>query len=289
MRPVVQKETVTGWAVLGGTLLVCLLGLWLVTDGGELADQVAAASAAMPPGGKEELRTRVERQREANQNLHLTIEKLKKGASFDIEPRFQIPKEDKQPGYLFKRTFVEVRQGLRQKAEARKIVYDENIGFGADPEVPKDELAPYLMTMLQLTEKVVGLALDTPSPLESLTITHGREIETGPESRPALLREFPLKLSVRGSLKDILWILHRLSQVEPGGHDYPIILRGMLIESENIKARDNVQQLTAEFELAGMRFLTEEERARDPLAKTTTGSRAGAGTGGRTPVYTARP
>lgn len=288
MRPVVRKETMTGWAVLGGTLLACLIGLWLVSDGGELASQVEAARTSLPAGGKEELRVRVERQREANQNLHLTIEKLKKDASFEIEPRFQIPKDDKQPGYLFKKRFVEVRQGLRQKAEARRIVYDENIGFGADPEVPKDELAPYLMTMLQLTEKVVGIALDTPAPLESLTITHGREIETGPESRPALLREFPLKLSVRGSLKDILWILHRLSQVEPGGKDYPVILRGLLIASENAKPRDDVQQLTAEFELAGMRFLSEEERARDPLAKGTV-IRAGGTTGGRTPVYTARP
>lgn len=288
MRPVVRKETMTGWAVLGGMLLVCLLGLWLVSDGGELAGQVEAAKSSLPAGGKEELRIRVERQREANQNLHLTIEKLKKDASFEIEPRFQIPKDDKQPGYLFKRTFVEVRQGLRQKAEARRIVYDENIGFGADPEVPKDELAPYLMTMLQLTEKVVGIALDTPAPLESLTITHGKEIETGPESRPALLREFPLKLSVRGSLKDILWILHRLSQVEAGGKDYPVILRGLLIESENAKPRDDVQQLSAEFELAGMRFLSEEERARDPLAKGTI-IRSGAATGGRTPIYTARP
>lgn len=288
MRPVVHKETMTGWAVLGGTLLVCLLSLWLVSDGGELAGQVAAAQSALPPSGKEELRTRVERQREANQNLHLTIEKLKKDASFDIEEPFQIPKDNKQPGYFFKKRFVEVRQGLRQKAEARKIVYDENIGFGADPEVPKDEFAPYLMTMLQLTEKVVGIALDTPSPLESLTITHGKEIETGPESRPALLREFPLKLSVRGSLKDILWILHRLSQVEAGGKDYPVILRGMLIESENAKPRDDVQQLTAEFELAGMRFLTDEERARDPLAKGVAG-RASTGAAGHAPIYTARP
>ncbi len=286
MRPVVQKETVTGWAVLGGTLLVCLLALWLVSDGGELAGQVAAAQSSLPPSGKEELRTRVERQREANQNLHLTIEKLKKDASFDIEEPFQIPKDNKQPGYFFKQRFVEVRQGLRLKAEARKIVYDENIGFGADPAVPKDEFALYLMTMLQLTEKVVGIALDTPSPLESLTISHGKEIETGPESRPALLREFPLKLNVRGSLKDILWILHRLSQVEPGGKDYPVILRGMLIESENVKPRDDVQQLTAEFELAGMRFLTEEERSRDPLAKGA-GGRPVAGS--RTPIYTARP
>ena len=101
-----------------------------------------------------------------------------------------------------------------------------------------------------------------------------------------------MKLNVRGSLKDILWILHRLSQVEApaadGKRDYPVILRGLLIESENIKARDNVQQLTAEFELAGMRFLSEEERARDPLAKAA-GGRASVGAGGLTPVYTARP
>jgi hypothetical protein len=143
------------------------------------------------------------------------------------------------------------------------------------------------MTMLQLTEKAVGIVLAANEPpLESFAITHERAVETGPAGRPVLLREYPLTLKVRGSLKDILWILHRLSQFEADGKDYPLILRGLVIQSENAKPKDNIQHLDAVFQLAGMQFLTPEERARDPHLP---GQRALPGKDGRIPIHTAMP
>jgi hypothetical protein len=237
----------------------------------------------------------VERQVEANQELRGTIEALKSQTDFILAEEFVIRPEERQPGYFFKRKFVEVRERLRNKAEARKIAYDQNIGFGADPAVPADDQAPYLLTMLQLTEKVVGIAFDTEIPLESLNVSHGPAVDTGPVDRPVLLREYPLKLEVRGGLKDILGILHRISQTDALGKDgkrtdYPLILRGFRITSENSTPKDDISQLEAVFDLAAMRFISEEERAADPLAFQPVGGAGGSnGPGGGRPVFHARP
>jgi hypothetical protein len=308
MLPDVHRETMTGWAVLAGTVLVVGLTVWLLWDGGTSAEQVAQARAAGgEQNGKEEMRTRVERQREANQALRATIERLKKDCEFDIEERYRIPDSEKQPGYLFKKRFVEVRQALREKAEPKRIVYDENIGFGSDAQVPDDREAPYLMTMLQLTEKLVALAIAAPEPLESFTVSHGPAVDTGPESRPVLLREYPLELKVRGTLKDILWILHRISQVDPTGpdgrkRDYPLILRGLSIQGDDlahkdptgksgVRFRDDIAQHEAVFQLAGMQFVSEKERASDPQYLRSHPANAGVSAGGSSAssAFEARP
>ena len=295
MMPDVKKEAQTGWLVLGGVTAVVLMALWVISDGGTLAEQADQAQKKHHDGGSESMLAHVELQVEANQAMRSTIENLKRDSSFVLAKEFMIPADDRQPGYLFKRRFIEVREGLRNKAEAKKIDYDQNIGFGADPAVPDDREAPYLMSMLQLTEKVVAIAFDTPIPLEKLTVTHFPEVYTGPESRPVLVREYPLKLEVRGGLKDILWVLHRISQVTPTvdgkTKDYPLILRGFKIKSDNAKAKDSIQQLDAVFELAAMHFITEEERAKDPLAfqpVSSGGTRATSSSGGK-PVFNARP
>jgi hypothetical protein len=290
--PDVKKEEQNGWLVLAAATVVVLIALWFISDGGELAERATQAQKGIPAGEHEDMATHVERQVEANQALRTTIEQLKGETDFVLADEFVIPKDERQPGYFFKRKFVEVRERLRNKAEAKRIVYDQNIGFGADPAVPPDDQAPYLMTMLQLTEKIVGIAFDTPIPLESLKVSHGPAVDTGPESRPALLREFPLKLEVRGGLKDILWILHRISEVAPtkdGGkrNDYPLILRGFAIHSENATPKDDISQLDAVFDLAAMRFISEEERLKDPLAVQPVGG--GTTSSGGRQVYRARP
>jgi hypothetical protein len=296
MIPDVKKEEQTGWLVLAGAAVVVLIALWFISDGGDLAERAEKSQAGLAVGGREDMATHVDRQVEANHTLRATIEQLKGETDFLLAQEFVIKADERQPGYFFKRKFVEVRERLRDKAEAKKIVYDQNIGFGADPAVPDDSQAPYLMTMLQVTEKIVGIAFDTPIPLETLTVSHGAAIDTGPESRPALLREYPLKLEVRGGLKDILWILHRISEVTPDASgkrtDYPLILRGFSIKSENATPKDDISQLDAVFDLAAMRFFSEEERAKDPLAvqPITSGSRSsGGGSGGEKGVFHARP
>jgi hypothetical protein len=297
MMPDMKKEAQHGWLALAGAVVVVALSLWLISDGGELAAQAEEKRKTLATDGTEDMLTHVERQIEANHELRTTIEHLKSETDFVLADEFAIKPDERQPGYFFKRKFVEVRERLRDKAESKgRIAYDTNIGFGADPAVPDDRQAPYLMTMLQLTEKLVGIALDTPIPLESLAIGHGPANDTGPESRPVLLREYPLRLQVRGGLKDILWILHRISLVEKAGadgkrHDYPMILRGFSIKSENAKPKDDISQLDAVFEIAAMRFISEEERAKDPLAfqpVSVAGGRPGSASGGRT-NYRARP
>jgi hypothetical protein len=293
MMPDVKKEEQTGWLVLAGSAVIALIALWIISDGGELAEQAEQAHGKLAVGGREDMAVHVERQVEANQELRNTIEQLKGQTDFILADEFVIRPEERQPGYFFKRKFVEVRERLRNKAEARRIAYDQNIGFGADPAVPPDEQAPYLLTMLQLTEKVVGIAFDTDIPLESLAVSHGPAVDTGPVDRPVLLREYPLRLEVRGGLKDILGILHRISQTDPPGQDgkrrdYPLILRGFSITSENATPKDDISQLDAVFDLAAMRFISEEERAKDPLAFQPVSGGVSRPSGGR-PVFHARP
>lgn len=293
MMPDVKKEERTGWLVLAAAAVVALVGLWVISDGGELAEQAEQAHGRLAVGGREDMAIHVERQVEANQALRNTIEQLKGQSDFILADEFVIRPDERQPGYFFKRKFVEVRERLRNKAEARKIAYDQNIGFGADPAVPPDDQAPYLLTMLQLTEKIVGIAFDTEMPLESLAVTHGPAVDTGPVDRPVLLREYPLKLEVRGGLKDILGILHRISQVDSPGKDgkrsdYPLILRGFAITSDNATPKDDISQLEAVFDLAAMRFISEEERAKDPLAFQPVSGGSARSSGGK-PVFHARP
>jgi hypothetical protein len=299
MLPDLSIEQRNSWLVLGGAAVVVLGVLWYVWDGSApLAEQVEQRRLDIVKSSgsaKQDMRQHVEQQRQANDELRRTIENLKGKSGFEVLERFTIPKSEPQPGYYFKRRFIEVRQALREKAKLRSITYDENIGFGSDDKVPDDAQAPYLMAMLQLTEKAITIAITTPGQLESMSIAHGPAIETGPENRPVLLREYPLELKVHGTLKDILWILHRLSEVDGAGasadarpapalgagaagpaaapagkpappagagaaHDYPLILRGLTIQSENVKPTDSISQLDATFRIAGMQFLAPEER-----------------------------
>jgi hypothetical protein len=287
MLPDLRREETTGWLTFSAVLLAMLITWWTLHDNGELAAQVDQARAAWQAlTGAGDLKQLVDHQRQANQELRATIAERMQAFGFKLDPRFVIPANERQPGYFFIQRFIAVRQALREKAQPYGVEYQENLGFGDAKDVPDDKDAPYLMTMLQLTEKAVGIALAANEPpLESFSITHERVVETGPAGRPVLLREYPLTLKVRGSLKDILWILHRLSQFEADGKDYPLILRGLTIQSEeNAKPKDNIQPLDAVFQLAGMQFLTPEERILP--GKT---SRALPGKTGRTTIHTAMP
>ncbi len=294
MMPDVKKEEKQGWFILAGMAAVCLIVYFIISDGGALAEEAESAGGKLSLGGSEDMHKHVQRQLEANKKLRETIEQLKLDTRFELADYYKIPSSEPQPGYLFKRKFVEVRERLRNKAAASRIVYDENIGFGADPKVPDDREAPYLLTMLQITEKLVTIALNTETPLETFSVVQLPAIDTGPVSRPVLLREYPLTLKVRGGLKDILSILHRISEVAETKDgvktDYPLILRGFSIQSENATPKDDISQLEAEFQVAAMRFISEEERAKDPLAFQGTGggSRTTSGSSG-SGVYYARP
>lgn len=246
-------------ALLAALLAAGGLAYWSWSDSPEVDARLEAArTAAGKIGGKEPLRARVERQRAANVELRANIAQLKKEAGFHRDERFTVPPNEREPGKFFLNRFVEVRQDLREKAVRQRIDSDERLGFPPDDRVPPDGEAQQLLDMLQLTEKALRVVLAAPDPVEWFDIAHGRPYETGPVARPPLLAEYPLTLKVRGSLTTVLWILHQFGVRTE--RDYPLILRGLTIRSDNTKAKDDVQQLEAVFELAGMSFLADATR-----------------------------
>ena len=116
------------------------------------------------------------------------------------------------------------------------------------------------------------MCLETPTPLQRLIVlnrppTAKPELVT-PPGRPPLLREYSLTLDIRGSLKDILWILHRLSPGrDAAADDYSLILKSLKLTSLNITPVHSIPQLDLVMTVAGMEFLSDAERA---IAPTTT-------------------
>lgn len=264
MKPDISRPARKGLLALIGAFLVgggLLAAIWYFADVDGAAQRAEQAAKASPQKGREDLRRRIAAQTAANQGLRGTISELKQWAGYRVAPEFVVPAGHPQPGQFFNERFLAVRDGLRQKARDRSIDFVEDLGFPRREDVPPDAEAPFLLRMLQLTEKAVGIALDARDRVEWFQITHaGAAVTTGPANRPPLLREYPLTLSVRGPLIAILDILHRLSQVDAGGKDFPLILRRLTITSENTKARDEVRQLVATFELAAMEFVPDSER-----------------------------
>ena len=246
-------------AVLAGGALVW----WQWSDQPAVDERLAAArEAAAKVKGSEPLRERVARQKAANVELRANIAELKAQAGFSTKIEFKVPDSENEKGKFFLNRFVDVRQALREQAQRRRIESDERLGFPPDDKVPPAEEAQQLLDMLQLTEKALSVVLAAPDPVEWFDIAHGRPYDTGPVSRPPLLKEYPLTLKVRGSLKTVLSILH--SYGTRNEKDYPLILRGLTIASANNRVRDDVQQLEAVFELAGMAFLADTTRAAKP-------------------------
>ena len=281
MSPDISGAQRAGLAALLAALVAAAAMIWYMwSDQPEIDERLATVRAAAGKiTGKEPLRARVERQRTANAELRTNLGELKLQAGFTINERYRVPPDEREPGKFFLGRFINVRQDLRDKAVARRIDGDERLGFPPDDRVPADSEVPHLLAMLQLTEKALVVVLEAPDPVEWFKISHAKPQETGPISRPPLLKEFPLTLELRGSLKTILWILHRYGQRSEG--DYPLIVRGFKIDSDNTKAKDDVQQLEATFELAGMAFLSDEARGLGAARPASGSGSAAAPTGSR--------
>lgn len=292
MRPDTKKERRNGWLAFTAAVVIAGAAVWWLGDGGTGEARLHSALAALPHQDQGILFSqRLEEQRAATRKLAETIEELKKRVGFSVAAPFQVPKDTNEPSYLFRQVFTSVRGALGDRAIARSCENpDEFLGFGSDPKVPDDTEAAYLLTMLQLTKKAVELVLDKETQISSFKITHAKAELTGAKTRPPLLREYPLELTVTGSQRDILWLLHRFAKTKDDREDdYPLIIRGLTITSKNLKPRDDVQQLQATFKIAGMQFLTPEERAAQggvPLAAP--GSPSG-GTATTKRVSAARP
>jgi hypothetical protein len=284
MTPDLSKPARTGWLVLAGTIVVAVLGLWLVSDDGTAGTNLAKRQIELKHNQKgESAEARLAAERAAVDELRHTINVLKLDAGFQLLPRFQVPTNPseerlKQPGYFLKQRLLEVRGRVHDECFRKSITYDEALGFSTENKVAPDEEAPYQLAMLQLTERTVNLLLATPHPISSFAFTKiaPKPVETGPANRPPLLREYILEVKVVGGLEDILWILHQLSQVDTKDPtDYPLVLQHLAIDSNNPTARDEITQLTAIMRVAGMQFLSDAERgaagsepARDDASRT---------------------
>ena len=263
LRPDLRKPLLHAWLTLGGMTAVCLGCVYWLSDAGEVPQQIETAAAEqLKLKGTVDLQRRITQQKDANENLHKTVVQLKAATGFVPISPFIVPPNTPQPGQYFNEQLAAVQDFCRPKAFSKSIVYQERLGFENTAKVPRDEDAPYLLAMLQLTRKAADIILSTPTPVEKFQITQPSRtsILTGPTGRPPLLREYPLRLEVRASLTDLLWILHTLAKSDSAG-DYPLVVRGWRIDSKNINPKDEIQQLDAVFEVAAMRFLTDEERA----------------------------
>lgn len=262
LRPDLRQPLLIAWASLGGTVLVCAGLLWWLTDPGELPDQLAKAKKEATVG-KVDLAKRIQQSKEAVKHLGTTIEGLKQATGFTPSGIFLVPKEHSQPGQYFNEVKAGVQDNLRKMAETKSVTYQENLGFDGSSKVPKNEDAPYLLAMLQLTEKAASTVLKTQTPIEWFAITQPVKYAeiTGPDGRPPLLREYTLKIEVRAGLTDILWILHALAQIDRTD-DYPLVIRRFTIDSQNLKPTDGIQQHTAVIEVAAMSFLSPDERTK---------------------------
>jgi len=277
-----KREAMQGWLVLGAVAVVATVLMYVAWDGGELAGQVAAEKAKLGTTGTP-ISDLVRRQQEANASLAQTIQSLKDQVGFSIEKGFKIEDRDeemyrRQPGYYFVDRRLAVFEALDLRAREKGITdYDKYIGFGAAIKRPPSDTPPDnayaadLLKMLQLTEKVVRVCLETPTPLQRL-IVQPRPVTAKPElvtppGRPPLLREYSLTVDIRGSLKDVLWILHRLSPGrDAAADDYSLVLKSLKLTSLNITPIQDIPQLDLVLTVAGMEFLANDERDKAPSA-----------------------
>lgn len=273
MSPDLRSQRQLGITALATAVLLVAGGLWwVVDDEAQASVRLSAAQEEIAKlKGKEPLRDRVKQQIKSNAELRANIARLKLATGFITASRFRVPPNSQEPGKFFSDTWTSVRQTLRQEAERRRIEPDEDLGFSKADRAPAvAELAQERLDILQITEKALNTAFGAPDPIESYEIKHERPDEG---SMP-LLKEYPLTLTVRGSLKTILWILHRFGSATDG--ETPLILRGLEISSENVKPRDDIQILSATFVLAAMAFPPESAAAPERLRAMPSGKPQGA-------------
>ena len=273
LKPDIRTPVLKAWGVFAATLVVTggLLA-WLLNPG-DLPERMATAErAGKSVSGPVDLAQHIAEARAANAHLATTIETLKKGVGFTVVPPYLVPAGERQPGQYFNDQLLAVQDRLRALAQERSVTYQRGLGFDIKAAVPKNEDAPYLLTMLQLTEKLGTIILKTPTPILKFAIKQPEKaaVVTGPANRPPLLKEYPLTLEVRAGLTDILWILHRLAHTEDLG-GYPLTVRSFTLTSANADPKDEIQQLDAVIEVAGLQFLSDTERTTTPARPPTRG------------------
>jgi hypothetical protein len=297
LRPDVDRPLTYAWGAFAGALLLAGLAWWWFRQDGGLGRQLAGARQAFEQREGDSpvrLQREVERQRQANRELSETIERIKDQVGIAPIDPFVIPKRyENQRRFYFNMIFEATRNTLYERAVQRAIrSYEPELGFGRGQIEDGDVMQELIR--LQLIAKAMVLALSTEDSLAAISVEHGPIEQTGPKDRPPLLVEYGFSLRVRGRLKDILWLLHQLGVEEPQAEIvrglnglfttvqrltegqvrpldekdfFPLIVRGLEVRSGTLQARDDIAMLEVRIDLAGMEFLSAQERAQGGRAK----------------------
>lgn len=272
-----------GWLVLAGTVVLCLLLAFFAVP-----EETAVDAATMDETQGQLLSELIRTQRSENQLLAKNLAELKRGVGFTVKREFEVPDEElayaRQPGLFFHDRRNELIQKLDNRAHEKGIQgWDKNIGFadsaGSVPprQPPPNDEADNLLLLLQVTKRVVSICLETPTPLvEILVVPHGQQkgriaelVRTvSPPGRPPLFREYTVSLKLKGSLSDILWVVHRLSPgLDEAGLDFPLVLKSFTLTSDNVDLAKPIPQLSITMTVAGLSFLSDKERGEKDRAE----------------------
>ncbi|MHC5067636.1 MAG: hypothetical protein ACYTF0_03495 [Planctomycetota bacterium] len=302
MKVDLRPDLMKSWAVFAATLVLGAGFMWWWSDVAQLRGQEERAAAAYQQQlGQLDLAGQVAAQRAANERLASHLSDLKGNTGVREVAPFMVPENYRRPSEYFRVAYDKIREDLLRRAEEiRSSDYDQDLGFGflAD-KIPDPDNVDRWLLMLQLVSKAAYLAQSAPDgSLHGISIddlgSGFAPVLRGAEGRPAHLREYPFRLTVNGSLRDILWLLHQLSAEQPtpihrrmqrwlGGRDgvadkvsaalggidampasdadevSPLVVRGLDISSGNVRADQQVQTLTAIFDLAGLEFIAADE------------------------------
>lgn len=316
MKPNLSRERRTSWLLLMAAAILGSIVVAIVHDWGEAAGQLEQAHTHHQQiAGPADLADLISQQQAVNSAVAERIAQRQEEVGIHPLPPFVVPAAGIVAAEYFQILYYTIREDLKNLAMNRGAVkrFDENMGFAfAQGRPPVGDPIEQWLTMLQLVSKATYLAGQSRwREIESIDITPIRAadgVERGAPGRPAMLVEFPFQMRVRGTLRDILWLLHELSadhSLEPTPaaealrdwrHDLigklrerariaiadddelddmigPIAVLGLSIEGGNLNPIDNLQQLEAVFDLAGMRFLGVPDSGAQPGAEDASGRR----------------
>ncbi len=295
LYPDQQKEMRISWLLLAAITIIGPLILWLVFSGEGVDSKklktLERTYKQRQSASPDVLRDQIVRQQEANRQLLANIEDVKKAVGIKKVAPYVVPNVSpyrNDPGSYFNKIYSAIKGELNRMAEGNRLVsYDAKLGYNTEQKSLSKDIVAGELVRLQLITKAVFLALSADKNIQVEQITHGEIIETGPESRLPLLREYPFRLELRGELKELSWVLHQLEVQQPdekfiralgsfqqsiqskarlemsdytAEDHFPLIVRGWSIENDGKKKGDEFTQLKVILDLAGMEFLEPEER-----------------------------
>lgn len=310
MRPDIRRELRWSYGILAGAAILGGLiawGFWWYADDTQ-SERNKNEDEHTRRSGPINLASEIEIVHNSIDRVRVDTTKYKNEVGMRLISPFELGKEQTNRGYWCGALYDQIRFELQDLGRNHSIQYNAEIGFNRTGDIPDAE-AQYWATMLQHISRVAWLTMYTNRipkrgirnfSIEPITI--GKIIATGPTGRPALLREYPFKLKVTGSMVDILWLIHQVTdkmdpEVEnellefyasidtkvnsktPNFTPKPasayrqtgrLILGGYDIQAKNRKSDDAYNEHTVTLHLAAMDFLSDEERGAGVVRKPTT-------------------